>query len=128
MILSHHGQLEFGSPKLPQFPEALLLHYLDDMDSKMECMRSLIENDRQVEGSFTAWNTALERAALKKDRYLIGEAPGPEGTPEGALPGPEGAPPGPEGTPQGPEGAPAESPFADKLRQALGPAEAKPES
>ena len=36
MILSHHGQLEFGSPKLPQFPEALLLHYLDDMDSKME--------------------------------------------------------------------------------------------
>jgi len=39
MILSHHGQLEFGSPKVPQFPEALLLHYLDDMDSKMECMR-----------------------------------------------------------------------------------------
>ena len=70
MILSHHGQLEFGSPKLPQFPEALLLHYLDDMDSKMECMRALIENDRQVEGCFTACNTALERAALKKDRYL----------------------------------------------------------
>ena len=74
MILSHHGQLEFGSPKLPQFPEALLLHYLDDMDSKMECMRALIENDRQVEGCFTTYNTALERAALKKDRYLNGEA------------------------------------------------------
>src|ERR1017187_2388664 len=44
MVLSHHGRLEFGSPKLPQFPEALLLHYLDDMDSKMECMRALIEN------------------------------------------------------------------------------------
>ena len=53
MILSHHGQLEFGSPKVPQFPEALLLHYLDDLDSKMECMRALIENDRQVEGCFT---------------------------------------------------------------------------
>src|SRR6185437_9548756 len=38
MILSHHGQLEYGSPKVPLFPEALLLHYLDDMDSKMECM------------------------------------------------------------------------------------------
>ena len=36
MILSHHGKLEFGSPKVPQFPEALLLHYLDDLDSKME--------------------------------------------------------------------------------------------
>ena len=72
MILSHHGQLEFGSPKLPQFPEALLLHYLDDLDSKMECMRALIEHDRQVEGCFTTYNTALARPALKMDRYLNG--------------------------------------------------------
>jgi len=109
MILSHHGQLEFGSPKLPQFPEALLLHYLDDMDSKMECMRALIENDRQVEGCFTTWSTALERAALKKDRFLNGKAPGPEEPAEGAQPD-------------------AESLFADKLRQALEPADTKQES
>jgi 3'-5' exoribonuclease len=70
MILSHHGQLEFGSPKLPQFPEALLLHYIDDLDSKMACMRSLIERDRQVEGCFTTYNAALARPALKMDRYL----------------------------------------------------------
>jgi 3'-5' exoribonuclease len=70
MILSHHGRLEFGSPKVPQFPEALLLHYLDDMDSKMECMRALIENDRQIDGCFTTYHSALERSALKKDRYL----------------------------------------------------------
>jgi 3'-5' exoribonuclease len=70
MILSHHGKLEFGSPKLPQFPEALLLHYLDDLDSKMEAMRALIENDRQLEGCFTTFNSALERSALKKERYL----------------------------------------------------------
>ncbi len=114
MILSHHGQLEFGSPKLPQFPEALLLHYLDDMDSKMECMRALIENDRQVEGCFTIWSSALERAALKRDRFL-------NGAPESAPPGPEDAPPSPEGTP-------ADSPFAGKLRQALQPADAKQES
>jgi 3'-5' exoribonuclease len=110
MILSHHGQLEFGSPKLPQFPEALLLHYLDDMDSKMECMRALIENDHQVKGCFTTWSTALERAALNKDRYLNGKAP-PK-------------PPGPEGAPQ-PE---AGSLFAGKLKQALQPADAKQES
>jgi 3'-5' exoribonuclease len=116
MILSHHGHLEFGSPKLPQFPEALLLHYLDDMDSKMECMRALIENDRQVEGCFTTWNTALERAALKKDRYLNGKAPGPEGAPP--------KPPGPEGAPE-PE---ADSLFAGKLKQALQPADPKQES
>ncbi|MGB7719679.1 MAG: OB-fold nucleic acid binding domain-containing protein [Bryobacteraceae bacterium] len=110
MILSHHGQLEFGSPKLPQFPEALLLHYLDEMDSKMECMRALIENDRQADGCFTAWSAPLDRAALKKDRYLNGKAPAP----------PPAA--------QGPEGAPAGSPFAGKLKQALQPADAKRES
>jgi 3'-5' exoribonuclease len=80
MILSHHGRLEFGSPKVPQFPEALLLHYLDDMDSKMECMRALVENDRQLEGCFTSYSSALERTALKMDRYL------PSDTPTGSLP------------------------------------------
>lgn len=89
MILSHHGQLEFGSPKLPQFPEALLLHFLDDLDSKMECMRALIEGDRQVEGCFTAYNAALSRAALKKDRYLSGAPDPPRVRPAAATLRPE---------------------------------------
>src|SRR5947209_20279002 len=79
MILSHHGELEYGSPKVPQFPEAMLLHYLDDMDSKMECMRALVESDRQVEGFFTSYNSALERSVLKKDKYLN---PTPEPAPK----------------------------------------------
>ena len=70
MVLSHHGQLEFGSPKLPIFPEALLLHYLDDMDSKMENMRALIDKDPQSEGYFSAYSPALGRGALRKARYL----------------------------------------------------------
>jgi 3'-5' exoribonuclease len=70
MVLSHHGQLEFGSPKLPLFPEALLLHYLDDMDSKMECMRVLIDKDPQAEGYFTGYSSTLARSALRKSRYL----------------------------------------------------------
>jgi 3'-5' exoribonuclease len=70
LILSHHGKLEFGSPKLPAFPEALLLHYLDDMDSKMECMRALLEQDPYVEGCFTGYSGVLERVVLKKERYL----------------------------------------------------------
>jgi 3'-5' exoribonuclease len=48
MILSHHGALEFGSPKLPMFLEAMLLHQLDNLDSKMECMRAHAEKDRQT--------------------------------------------------------------------------------
>ncbi len=70
MIVSHHGRLEFGSPKLPQFPEALLLHYLDDMDSKMECMRALVENDKLVDGNFTVFSGPLERVVLKKAKYM----------------------------------------------------------
>jgi 3'-5' exoribonuclease len=70
MILSHHGQLEFGSPKMPLFPEALLLHQLDNLDSKMECMRSLCAKDKLVEGNWTSYSPALDRAVLKKVRYL----------------------------------------------------------
>jgi 3'-5' exoribonuclease len=78
MILSHHGKLEYGSPKLPEFPEALLLHYLDDMDSKMECMRALIEQDPYVEGCFTGYSGVLDRVVLKKDRYLNPPPPAPK--------------------------------------------------
>jgi 3'-5' exoribonuclease len=74
MIVSHHGRYEFGSPKLPQFPEALLFHYLDDMDSKMECMRALVEQDRQVDGHFTSYNLSLERTVLKKAKYMANAA------------------------------------------------------
>ena len=77
MIVSHHGELEFGSPKVPQFPEALLLHHLDNLDSKMECMRSLVAKDRHVEGCWTGYNSSLERSLLKKAKYLEGELAGP---------------------------------------------------
>jgi 3'-5' exoribonuclease len=80
MVLSHHGQLEFGSPKLPVFPEALLLHYLDDMDSKMECMRVLIDKDPQATGYFTTYSPTLTRVALRKGRYLDGGRKEPVGT------------------------------------------------
>ena len=125
MILSHHGHLEFGSPKLPQFPEALLLHYLDDMDSKMECMRNLIQKDRQVEGSFTSYCPPLERTVLKKAKYL-GEEPAP---PPGAVPDAAPPPPRPAALPERPAqpalfaAAPkSNSVFGDKLMQALKPA------
>ena len=87
MILSHHGELEFGSPKLPQFPEALLLHHLDNLDSKMECMRALVAKDRLVEGCWTGYNASLERSVLKKVKYL--EDPPPASTKPAPAPKPE---------------------------------------
>jgi 3'-5' exoribonuclease len=122
MILSHHGRLEFGSPKLPQFPEALLLHYLDDMDSKMECMRSLIEKDRQVEGTFTGYCGPLERTVLKKSKYLGEKQPAGE---ESERPVPPQAGPAPAKATQAPLFAAAAprtgSVFGEKLMQALRP-------
>ena len=77
LILSHHGALEFGSPKVPLFPEALLLHYLDDLDSKMGCMRALVDKDRLVEGDWTSYSPSLERVVLKKGKYLAEAQPEP---------------------------------------------------
>ena len=125
MILSHHGKLEYGSPKVPQFPEALMLHYLDDMDSKMECMRALVEHDRQVEGCFTAYNGPLERSVLKKDLFLNPPevekeiAPAAKESAPAANPAPATPPPA---APASNGGHRPESPFADKLRHALLPA------
>ncbi|HEX6897081.1 MAG TPA: HD domain-containing protein [Bryobacteraceae bacterium] len=70
LIVSHHGQLEFGSPKVPLFAEALLLHHLDNLDSKMECMRKMVAGDRHVEGCWTAYSSALDRTVLKTSKYL----------------------------------------------------------
>ncbi len=65
IILSHHGKLEFGSPKVPMFPEALVVHYLDDLDSKLESMRAQYAADKDRAGDWTARNRALGRELLK---------------------------------------------------------------
>jgi 3'-5' exoribonuclease len=105
LILSHHGELEFGSPKVPLLAEALLLHHLDNLDSKMECARGLVERDRLVAGHWTGYSPALERVLLKKRRYLAAEPVVAEKAPE---------PPKAVAEP-----ATVSSPFGSKLKQAL---------
>jgi len=78
MIISHHGRYEYGSPKLPMFPEALLLHQLDDLDSKMQTMQGTLQRDHQTEGEWTGYNPALERPLLKVDAWLQGKTGGEE--------------------------------------------------
>jgi 3'-5' exoribonuclease len=70
LIVSHHGELEFGSPKTPLFPEAMLLHHLDNLDSKMECMRNMVARDRLATGDWTSYSSSLDRAVLKKIKFL----------------------------------------------------------
>ncbi len=70
LIISHHGQYEFGSPKLPMFPEALMLHYMDDLDSKMESMRATFEREAGSESSWTSYNPSLGRTLLNTAKFL----------------------------------------------------------
>lgn len=75
LIISHHGELEFGSPKLPAFPEALLLHHLDNVDSKMEAMRVALSRPDYSGSEFTPWIPSLERILLRRERYLAEGGP-----------------------------------------------------
>jgi len=70
LIISHHGQYEFGSPKLPMFPEALMLHYLDDLDSKMESMRAHYEREIGLDSDWTGYNPSLGRPLLNSARVV----------------------------------------------------------
>jgi 3'-5' exoribonuclease len=109
MILSHHGELEFGSPKVPLFAEAVLLHHLDNLDSKMEIVRGLVERDRLIEGVWTGYSAPLDRSVLKKRKFLEPTSPTPAPAPTPPNAGPAGKP----------AFRPAASPFASKLQNAL---------
>lgn len=65
LILSHHGEYEFGSPKLPMFPEAVALHLIDNLDAKLHHYFQLIDEDPSVDGPWTAYQPALGRKIYK---------------------------------------------------------------
>ena len=89
MLISHHGHYEFGSPKLPMFPEALMLHYLDDLDSKMESMRAHLERESGSDGEWAGYNASLGRPLLDVRKFLAEKAadsaPEPVTTPQAAA-------------------------------------------
>ena len=61
MILSHHGQLDFGSPKRPKLPEALLLSYADDIDAKMFDFTQFIKKEQRPETNWTGYHRLFNR-------------------------------------------------------------------
>jgi 3'-5' exoribonuclease len=71
LLISHHGEYEFGSPKLPMIREALVFHYLDDLDSKMAAIRSALAVESGNE-EWSAFSGALQRKFLRLDRFLKG--------------------------------------------------------
>ncbi len=68
MILSHHGQYEFGSPKLPMTPEAIALHHLDNLDAKIHEFARGIEEDPNPNSHWTPYSQRLSRKLFKGER------------------------------------------------------------
>jgi 3'-5' exoribonuclease len=77
MILSHHGTYEFGSPRRPMTPEAIALHYLDNLDAKVHSFTRDIREDRNQASAWTPFNQALQRRLFKGSADGAGEAVGP---------------------------------------------------
>jgi len=65
MLVSHHGQYEFGSPKLPQTVEALILHYLDDLDGKIQSVQTLMEKEQS---RWTSFHRAYGRSFFRGEK------------------------------------------------------------
>lgn len=59
IILAHHGEYEFGSPKLPATSEAFMVNYIDDLDAKLCQVTTLIDNE-PGDSNWTAWQNALQ--------------------------------------------------------------------
>lgn len=65
MIISHHGAYEFGAPRLPMTPEAIALHYLDNLDAKIHSFTRDIREDKGTESAWTPYNQNTQRRLFK---------------------------------------------------------------
>lgn len=65
MIISHHGEYEYGSPKLPMTLEAIALHLLDNLDAKLYSVAQIMKEDAGGESAWTSYNQALGRKFFK---------------------------------------------------------------
>lgn len=89
MILSHHGQLEFGSPKRPKTIEAVILSYLDDMDAKVAAISAMSANPADTGSNWTAYQKlGFERALYKGGAPSEDDAPNEDSVRNAAEPAP----------------------------------------
>jgi 3'-5' exoribonuclease len=65
MVISHHGEYEYGAPKLPMTLEAIALHYLDNLDAKIHHFEQLMRDDANVDSSWTQFHPNLSRKLFK---------------------------------------------------------------
>lgn len=67
IVLSHHGKLEYGSPKRPKFIEAFVVSMIDDLDSKVSTLKTLIDNERGGADGWSRYSELFERCFMLDD-------------------------------------------------------------
>ncbi len=77
MILSHHGQYEYGSPKRPKTLEATILNYLDDLDSKINGIRTHIGKEPESLSRWSSYHRLYDRYFFKDSAAREEEQPAP---------------------------------------------------
>jgi 3'-5' exoribonuclease len=68
LLLSHHGQYDYGSPKRPKTLEAVILNFIDDMDSKINGVQAHIEKEQHNDSRWTGYHRLYDRYFFKGDR------------------------------------------------------------
>ena len=73
LVLSHHGMLEYGSPKRPKTVEAMIVHQIDDMDAKVNAFQEYISGSSQTESDWTPFHRLFERYIYKGSSEPVAE-------------------------------------------------------
>jgi 3'-5' exoribonuclease len=74
IMLSHHGEYEFGSPKRPKIQEAVVIHYLDDLSAKINNFQATLQKENIVEGGWTGFNKMHDRYLYRTAGYAAADA------------------------------------------------------
>ena len=77
LILSHHGQYDYGSPKRPKTLEAIVLNFLDDLDSKINGVSAHIDREAESPSAWTSHHRLYDRYFYKGEKAVLPTAPSP---------------------------------------------------
>jgi 3'-5' exoribonuclease len=83
IMLSHHGEYEFGSPKRPKIQEAIIVNYLDDLAAKISNFRATLKKENVEAGDWTYYSKMHDRYLYRQAAYSDAEGPENPGTAPG---------------------------------------------
>ena len=92
LILSHHGEAQFGAVRLPASKEAFALHLADDLDAKMNAINRILANSAEDDSTWTGFETIFGRHFFRGFPKQDDGAAGDEISETGAIGGPASTP------------------------------------